>query len=42
MAAGTVAITGIRRVPVEIAVRSVAVRDEEFRATRRESTARKT
>jgi hypothetical protein len=34
VAAGTVTVTGLRHVPVDIAVRSVAVWDEEFRATK--------
>ena len=42
VAAGTVTVAGLRHVPVDIAVRSAAVWDEEFRATRGELTARKT
>lgn len=42
VAAGTVTVAGLRHVPVDIAVRSVAVWDEEFRATKGELTARKT
>jgi hypothetical protein len=42
VAAGTVTVAGLRHVPVDIAVRSAAVWDEEFRATKGELTARKT